>query len=57
MYYSATMSVSALTTALTLVCLFFFNKRSYKDYCKLIVRSTYDSDLQRAKTSLGNIRS
>jgi len=26
-----------------------------QDYRKLIVRSTYDSDLQRAKRSLGNI--
>jgi len=25
------------------------------DYLNLIVRSTYDSDLQRAKISLGNI--
>jgi len=27
------------------------------DYLKFIVRSTYDSDLQRAKTFLGNITS
>ena len=26
-----------------------------QDYRKFIVRSTYDSDLQRAKSSLGNI--